>query len=368
MVVPRIMLTMSVGYEFKTFSDEDPEIYEIKTFLTKIFPDPELRTYFVEYGARLLKGGNTEKNFLVMSGEKGDNGKSVTIELIQKMLGQYAVNLPTTLITGKRSASSAAAPELARCSGVRFAVLQEPDGKDMINGGTLKELTGSDAMFIRGLFKDGGDVRLQFKVAFICNKLPKISSDDQAIWNRVRVLTFESVFPKDKSLVPDDFKEQLKRKIFERDDHLNEKFDSMKQALMWVFYQTYIHLRRNNKKTFEPKKVTEATKTYRQNNDFILQFINEMIKEDSSRECCGITLTEVYNVFKDWYRDTFAGMKVPSKNDVRDELNRRWGFPRDNKWRRYRLRSDQDDIDEGIVIALDDGDFTDADSSDNNQE
>ena len=177
------------------------------------------------------------------------------------------------------------------------------------------------------------------------------------------MLTFESLFPKDKTLVPDDFKEQLRQKIFERDDHLNEKFDNMKQALMWVFYQTFIHLRRTNRKTIEPRKVTEATKTYRQNNDFILQFINEMIKEDNSRDCIGISLTEAYLCFKDWFHETFSGMKLPSKNDLRDDLYRRWGMPRNNKWKNYRLRTEIDDINDGLVLPLGPDDLTDTDDN-----
>ena len=358
---PDDYVSKSAGYDFKTFKDDDPEIDDIRTFLMKIFPNPSLRTYFIEYGARLLKGGNHEKTFIVMSGEKGDNGKSVTIELIQKMLGDYAVNLPATLITGKRNASSAASPELARCKGIRFAAIQEPDGKDTINGGTLKELTGSDAMFIRGLFKDGGDVKLMFKLAFVCNKLPKLSSDDQAIWNRVRVLLFESVFPKDTSLVPENFDEQFKQKIFERDDKLSEKFDSMRQALMWVFYQTFIHINRTTKKSVEPREVMEATRSYRQNNDFFLQFINEVIKEDKSSK--GVNLTEVYASFKDWFHDTFSGLKTPSKNDLRDDLYTRWGVPKFNKWERYRIRSEQDDVDEGFAMSLNSEDFTDTEET-----
>ena len=55
------------------------------------------------------------------------------------MMGNYSIKLPTSLITGKRTQSSAACPELVRAgNGVRWAVLQEPDAKDVINIGILK--------------------------------------------------------------------------------------------------------------------------------------------------------------------------------------------------------------------------------------
>ena len=74
--------------------------------------------------------------------------------LFEKMLGEYSIKLPTSLITGKRTQSSAASPELVRAgNGVRWVVLQEPDQKDFLNIGVLKELSGNDTFYARGLFK-----------------------------------------------------------------------------------------------------------------------------------------------------------------------------------------------------------------------
>ena len=89
------------------------------------------------------------------SGE-GDNGKSVTQSIFEQMLGEYAIKLPTSLITGKRTQSSAACPELARSgNGVRWAVIQEPEHKDIINIGILKELSGNDTFYARKLHQNG---------------------------------------------------------------------------------------------------------------------------------------------------------------------------------------------------------------------
>ena len=165
--VPEDCISLSTGYEFKEFDTSDPEVLEVKDFLMKIFPDEELLTYFIEYAAGLLRGGNTRKTFVVMSGV-GDNGKSVLIEMIEQALGKYSIKLPTSLIVGKRTQSSQASPELARTHGVRFAVLQEPDGKDVINQGILKELTGNDTFYNRTLFKEGKDISPMFKLCLIC--------------------------------------------------------------------------------------------------------------------------------------------------------------------------------------------------------
>ena len=93
------------------FEEDDMSVLEMKECLVKIFPNPLLRQYFLEYCAKLLKSGNFSKNFLVMSGD-GDNGKSVIIDLLEKCLGEYMVTLSPTLITGKETQSSACSPDL----------------------------------------------------------------------------------------------------------------------------------------------------------------------------------------------------------------------------------------------------------------
>ena len=50
------------------------------------------------------------------------------------------------------------------------------------------------------------------KVILICNALPNVDSEDQATWNRIKILPFESIFPKDKKIIPKSIEEQYKRK------------------------------------------------------------------------------------------------------------------------------------------------------------
>ena len=354
---PEDYISMSTGYDFKEYDEESQEVLEVKEFLLKVLPDKNLRTYFLEYSAKLLKGGNFSKNFVVMSGE-GDAGKSMTIELIEHALGQYSIKLPTSLLTGKRTQSSQASPELARSRGVRFCVLQEPDGKDEINAGLLKELTGNDKFYNRGLYSGGGDILPMFKLVLVCNKLPRLPAEDQATWNRVRVLTFESNFPKDPSIVPPTFEEQLKRKIFYRDPTLSDKFPYMKSAFMWIMFNTFKYIKKYGE-TPEPDKVINATTNYRKNNDYILQYIDDRIKEDHSESCLGLNINEIYIDFKDWFRETYNNIKLPSKIDVKEDLFKKWGASRGNRWKHYRFKNDRDEEEEGTLILMDENDFTD---------
>jgi P4 family phage/plasmid primase-like protien len=351
-------ISKSTGYDYKEFDEEDDEVLDVKDFLVKVFPDPQLLTYFVEYCAKLLRGGNFDKTFTVFTGASGDNGKSLTTSLIEKTLGrEYSIKFPTTTLTGKRTQSSQASPELDRINGVRYGVLQEPEKGDRINTGMMKELTGNDTMFIRGLFKDGKDVLPMLKLVFVCNHLPNLPADDQATWNRVRVVPFESRFPKEDFLVPHTFEEQIAKKIFKRDPELNEKLPGMRQAFMWMCFKTYKKILKYGSSE-DPLKVTEATLKYREKNDYYLHFVNEMLIKDDSLDNPGLNLNELYNKFKEFYAEWYNETRnIPSKQDLRDEMYNKIGVPQGGKWKKWRFRRLSDDEQEEKAIVLREEDF-----------
>jgi P4 family phage/plasmid primase-like protien len=361
---PEDFVTMSTGYDFKEFNDEDAQVEDVMYFFQKIFPDPAKRTYFLEWASSLYKGGNDSKTFIVMSGA-GDNGKSVVIDFLQMVLGQYAITFPTTLLTGKSTQSSQATPELARAPGARFAVLQEPDDKAELNNGQLKIMTGNDKFFVRPLYGQGYDMRPLYKLAFICNKLPKIPCEDTATWERIRRLVFESYFPKNPFLVPMTWEEQVKKKIFPRDDKLTEKLPDMAQAFAWIMFQQYKLVAKRGYTT-DPESVIEATQLYRQMNDFYLQFMNECLIKDNNKTSNpeGLRLNELWESFKDWFRKNMNGKTLPDKNVVKDQFVKKLGVLKVNKWSDWRMKTDDDEVKEGNAMVINDDDLTDYDNTD----
>ena len=352
---PDDYVSMTVGYDWEDFEEDDHRVYECKDFLLKLFPNPLIRRYAVEYFASILRGGNYQKTFVIMTGE-GDNGKSVLIDFLEQALGDYMNKLPTSVITTERAQSSSSTMDLELLRNLRYAVLQETSKKDKINDGKLKELTGNDKFQSRGHYQGFSKVDATAKIALICNKLPSIGSDDPAIWNRVRILPFESKFPANNEEVPSTFEEQIKKKIFYRDNTISEKLPSLRQALIWYLFQRYIDTTENGFSK-EPQQVIEATELYRKNNDVFLQFINERIVKDESDTCEGISLNDMFLIFKDWYRETFNSNNCPNKNDMKDDLFKKWGPSRSNKWKKYRIRTIRDDEEEGLVLALRDEDY-----------
>jgi P4 family phage/plasmid primase-like protien len=326
---PDDYVSMQMNIECRSYTDNHPDVLEVYKFLEQIFPDYTVRKYILDYYCDVFIGGNPHKYVMFWSGE-GNNGKSITEALFERVLGEYAIKLPTSLLVGKRTQSSMACPELVRAGrGVRWALLQEPDQSDIINVGILKELSGNDTFYARGLYKEGGEIKPMFKLILVCNEPPKIPYSDKATWNRIRVVPFESTFT---DAAPDDYSEQLRTKMFKKDKKFEDKLKNMTEPFAWVLLD---HRLKRIKQDIhdilhEPEKVMLATYQYRSRNDVYLQYVDENIVEDN---VSSLNITALYNHFKEWFKDSFSYGTLPSKVDVRISLSKLWGDPISGVWK-----------------------------------
>jgi len=311
---PSDLISIKAPISYRSdFSHDHPDVQMVNDFFDKIFPDRSIRDYFMDISCELFVGGNHAKIVQVWTGE-GDNGKSVTQNLFEKLLGAYSIKLPTSLIVGKRTQSSAACPELCRAgNGVRLAMLQEPDKKDVINIGILKELSGNDTFFARGLYKEGSEITPMFKLVLICNDPPQVPYNDRAAWNRIKVIPFESTF---NEKAPESPEEQLLQKHFPVDRQFTEKLPRMAEPLAWLLLE---RLKTLPKHRTEPEKVRLATANYRKKNDIYRQFVDDHVIRDSQSN---ISIHQSYNIFKEWFREGIPNAPLPSRDDFREYMTK----------------------------------------------
>lgn len=320
---PLDYLSMNIPIKYRDdFSLESKQVQMVIDFFIKIFPDQSVREYFLNIQSEVFVGRNQQKIFQIWTGF-GDNGKSVTQDIFEKMLGPLCVKLPTSTITGNRTQSSGACPELVRAGGgARMCIVQEPNNTDRINTGMLKELSGNDSFYARGLHKDPIDINPMFKLVMICNKPPLIenSQSDQATWNRTRLIPFESVFPKNSALVPKTFEEQIEKKIFERDADFSDKIPDLLEGVAW--YLLYIYKTREVKTIKEPLKVLQATSQYRASNDTFKRFLDDRVEDHISSK---ISFNELYETFKEWFKDSFPSQRPPNRPTMKEYMVKIWG-------------------------------------------
>lgn len=340
---PEDYLSKNMPINYRNFNENDDKVHDVKTFLEQVFPDKDVRKYFLDVSSDLFVGGNIEKSVYFWTGE-GDNGKSVTQKFFDIMLGKYCVKLNTNIITGNKPNIGGANAEMARCGGgVRLAVMEEPNNDEMINTGIFKSLSGNDTFFARDLFekgKDTAEITPLFKLVFVTNKLPRFKGADKAVWNRVKVIPFESTFCKSDNPAPDSYEEQMLQKRFPMDKTLGSKIPSLVEAFAWILLE---HRKKiAGKPRIEPDKVRVATELYRKQNDVYRQFIEEIIIEDKNRS---IKLDELYTIYRDWHKNSLPGMQLPVKQEIEEHFIKLWGnLSPGKKWIGYRQRTDRDDI------------------------
>lgn len=192
-----------------------------------------------------------------------------------------------------------------------------------------------------------------------CNKLPKLKYSDKAVWNRIRVIPFESVFCKPNDPAPETYEEQLKQKRFPMDKNFGQKIPKIVEAFAWLLLKH----RANIKERIEPEKVRMATAMYRKQNDSYRQFIEECVIEEKGGT---INLIELYTQFKDWFKDSLPNHSIPIKNEVEEYFTKIWDEPeKGKKWIGRRLKTLQDDIDAGNVVLLGEEDLVNYDETAN---
>ena len=299
---PSDYITFSTKTMYVKFSDDDPIIMEIKHFLNCVIPDSELQTYILKLLASFLDGSNREQKCHIWTGT-GANGKSTLIDLYRKSIGDYAGNLPISLLTKQRAQSNAASPEIDSVKGKRFASLQEPDQGDKINVGLMKELSGGDTITSRGLYNSPEEWTPQFKMLLTCNHLPDISATDDGTWRRLRVCEFKSKFV--------DHNPNIDRLEFQKDKSIVDKIPEWKDAFMFMLIQNLEDYKKNG--IHEPEVVLSYTKQFQLQNDQMSEFLSDAI-EITNDPSDKMSKKQLFEWYAQWMRDNYKGEKSMLKN------------------------------------------------------
>ena len=226
-----------------------------------------------------------------------------------------------------------------RARGKRLCAFSEIAKTETLNIRVLKLLSGGDDFPARGLYSnDMEDIKPTHTIVMQCNELPHIPGHDNATWNRVRVIDYQSKFviPKDlkKFPVPESEEEQFELKRFNADLGLERKLPDLAPGMLWYLFERYKSVKIRG--LTEPEIVTESTSKYRQTNDMYMRFEQEKIVKDSdsseeaSEEPNFLPFTELFNEFTDWYRDEnelSAKESKISKTTFKNEFTKKWGAP-----------------------------------------
>lgn len=188
---PDFFMTRMLGTSMSE-SPKRPEKW--LNFLSQIFNnDPELIRYIQKALGYSLSGDTSEQCAFFLYGT-GRNGKSTFLEVVRKIMGDYATNIQPESIMIKASTNNANS-DIARLKGARFVTSVEPNEGMRLNEGLLKQLTGDDMITARKLYGDEFEFRPEFKLWMATNHKPTIRGTDLGIWRRIHIIPFSVTIP-----------------------------------------------------------------------------------------------------------------------------------------------------------------------------
>ena len=218
--------------------------------------DQELIDYVQEIVGMAAVGKVYAEHMIIAYGG-GANGKSTFWNTIARVLGNYSGKLSAEALTMncKRNVK----PEMAELKGKRLIIASELEEGTRLNTGMVKQLCSVDPIEAEKKFKDPFHFDPSHTLVLYTNHLPKVSANDDGTWRRLIVIPFNA-----KIVGNADIKNY--------GDYLYE--NAGPAILAWVI--------NGAKKAFDkgfkferPKVVVDAVEAYREENDWLGQFLEE---------------------------------------------------------------------------------------------
>ena len=218
--------------------------------------DQELIDYVQEIVGMAAVGKVYAEHMIIAYGG-GANGKSTFWNTIARVLGNYSGKLSAEALTMncKRNVK----PEMAELKGKRLIIASELEEGTRLNTGMVKQLCSVDPIEAEKKFKDPFHFDPSHTLVLYTNHLPKVSANDDGTWRRLIVIPFNA-----KIVGISDIKNY--------GDYLYE--NAGPAILAWVI--------NGAKKAFDkgfkferPKVVVDAVEAYREENDWLGQFLEE---------------------------------------------------------------------------------------------
>lgn len=246
-------------------------------FLDTIFDgNNELIEYMQRAVGYSLCGSTQEQMMFILFGN-GRNGKSVFLDIITDLFGNYATNIQPQTIMVKSSTGSASS-DIARLHGARFVTTAEASDGVRLDEGLIKQLTGGDKVTASFKFENEFDFEPRFKLWMSTNYKPIIRGTDEGIWRRLAIVPFSVYIPKEK--VDPHLKSKLKREL--------------KGILQWAV-EGFSKWQKDGLK--EPKIVEQQRDSYRTEMDAVENFINDCCIRDSQKRSKAKPL---FSAYREW--------------------------------------------------------------------
>lgn len=254
---PKNMLTLTMGASL----DKDAEAPLFHQFMEQAFPDDSIRAYVKRAMGYTLLGRPSERTLFLLHGPSG-TGKSVFTSVMTEVFGGYGATAPASTFRMKKQSETL---DLHKLKGARFVATSEMPEGQQLDEDLVKRISGGDKVTSRGHYEAFTEWKPSCVIWIATNFLPKVNSDDGAIWRRAKTVPMMTEFGTEKSGIEEvgNFASML---IQEADGILNWLLEGLHEYRMLGGLN-------------EPAAITAGIEAYRIDVNVTASFIRDKVEE-----------------------------------------------------------------------------------------
>jgi putative DNA primase/helicase len=240
---------------------KDATCPRFEAFLGQVWPDESVRDFMIRFLGYCLTGSVAENRCLFLHGS-GANGKSVFVNVVSAVLGDFVAHVQPSLILRRGEAHPT---DKAQLFGKRLAVINEIPSGAKIDDNTLKSITGGDTISARRMHEDFWTFEPTHKLLMLGNHLPRLDGSDPAVWRRLLLVDCPL------RLEPDEIDRDLTRKLCEE-----------REGILAIMLQGWLDWKAQGLNP--PPEILKATGRYRGEEDPAGAFLAECVIDVSANE------------------------------------------------------------------------------------
>jgi putative DNA primase/helicase len=238
--------------------------------------DKDLQAYLQRMVGYALTGSTREHALFFLYGT-GANGKSVFVNTIATILGDYATNAP--MDTFMETRTDRHPTDMAGLRGARFVAAIETEQGRRWAESKVKSLTGGDKISARFMRQDFFEFFPQFKLFVAGNHKPAIRNIDEAMKRRLHLVPFTVTIPPEK-----------------RDKHLQQRLLAERDGILAWALEGCLAWQRLGRLD-PPQRVMDATDEYFEAEDALGRWLDENCVRDPNAKSLS---ADLFNDWKQW--------------------------------------------------------------------
>ena len=248
-------------------------------------------------GYSILSGDIAEQVVFCLLGS-GKNGKSLFINTLAAVAGDYACKIDSTIIsmTRKGDTDNDVSKELYRMRGSRFVYTSEFNKNTFLNEAFIKSITDGGKISCRPLYGAGIEYQPTYTLWFSTNNAPQLTGFDEGIQRRFVLIPFDHLVTEPDKTLPQALRKEASG------------------ILNWLAEGYHMYLSEGLE---QPETVAQTIAEYISQQDVYQLFVGEYYTPDDDSK---IYAKNVYQQYKTWCQ--YNGEKPVTQIALSKELQR----------------------------------------------